>query len=135
MTWRAKMAHRDDGGRTGGRGDVRNDCRNQCDDRRGNPRTNIAAATDHIARPAADTADSVAVKRTANPAANPIAPALAAYGLLFFTVLSLYASPEALFWYPIPVYFTLPLFTALPFVAGRMADLDPAPAPTREARP
>ncbi|NMM98531.1 DUF6020 family protein [Bifidobacterium olomucense] len=51
--------------------------------------------------------------------ANPVAPALAAYGLLFFTVLSLYASPEALFWYPIPMYFTLPLFVALPFVAGR----------------
>ena len=44
------------------------------------------------------------------------ASALAAYGLLFFTILSLYASPEALFWYPIPVYFTLPLFSALPFV-------------------
>ncbi|MBT1174152.1 hypothetical protein JS530_01235 [Bifidobacterium sp. LC6] len=41
--------------------------------------------------------------------------ALAVYGLLAFTVLSLYASPEALFWYPIPVYFTLPLFAALPF--------------------
>ncbi|WP_152209269.1 DUF6020 family protein [Bifidobacterium cebidarum] len=42
------------------------------------------------------------------------AQALAVYGLLAFTVLSLYASPEALFWYPIPVYFTLPLFVALP---------------------
>ncbi|QTB91805.1 hypothetical protein BSD967_05235 [Bifidobacterium saguini] len=41
--------------------------------------------------------------------------ALAAYGLLAFTVLSLYASPEALFWYPIPVYFTLPLFVAAAF--------------------
>ncbi|WP_318643730.1 DUF6020 family protein [Bifidobacterium platyrrhinorum] len=41
---------------------------------------------------------------------------LAAFGLLFFTVLSLYASPEALFWYPIPVFLSLPLFTALPFV-------------------
>ncbi|WP_133119259.1 DUF6020 family protein [Bifidobacterium felsineum] len=43
------------------------------------------------------------------------AQALAAYGLLMFTVLSLYASPEALFWYPIPVYFTLPLFVATAF--------------------
>ncbi|MBT1163230.1 DUF6020 family protein [Bifidobacterium felsineum] len=45
--------------------------------------------------------------------------ALAAYGLLAFTVLSLYASPEALFWYPISVYFTLPLFVALPTVMPR----------------
>lgn len=66
---------------------------------------------------------------------NPVAPALAAYGLLFFTVFSLYASPEALFWYPIPVYFTLPLFAALPFVAGQTTDLGSMPAPTREARP
>ncbi|WP_101621714.1 DUF6020 family protein [Bifidobacterium parmae] len=41
---------------------------------------------------------------------------LAAFGLLFFTVMSLYASPEALFWYPIPVFAALPLFTALPFL-------------------
>lgn len=44
---------------------------------------------------------------------------LAAFSPLFFTVLSLYASPEALFWYPIPVFLSLPLFTALPFVVGR----------------
>lgn len=41
---------------------------------------------------------------------------LAAFGLLAFTVLSLYASPEALFWYPIPVFASLPLFVALPFI-------------------
>ncbi|OZG66315.1 hypothetical protein BHAP_0177 [Bifidobacterium hapali] len=38
----------------------------------------------------------------------------AAFSLLVFTMLSLYASPEALFWYPIPVFCSLPLFTALP---------------------
>ncbi|WP_165781939.1 DUF6020 family protein [Bifidobacterium imperatoris] len=47
--------------------------------------------------------------------------ALAAYGLLVFTVLSLYASPEALFWYPIPVYFTLPLFVAMAFTLREAA--------------
>jgi hypothetical protein len=45
-------------------------------------------------------------------------PALAAWSLLLFTVLSLYASPEALFWYPIPVFLSLPLFAALPFMRG-----------------
>lgn len=40
---------------------------------------------------------------------------LAACGLLCWTVLSLYVSPEALFWYPIPVFLSLPLFAALPF--------------------
>lgn len=137
VAWRAKPARRGngDGGRSGSQGSVRNDCRNRHDDGRGDSRTNIAAAADHIARPAADVADSVAVNRAAGPAASPIAPALASYGLLFFTVLSLYASPEALFWYPIPVYFTLPLFTALPFAAGRVNDLEPALAPTWETRP
>lgn len=43
------------------------------------------------------------------PARRRYGPALAAYGLLAFTVLSLYASPMALFWYPIPVFLTLPL--------------------------
>ena len=49
------------------------------------------------------------------PARRRYGPALAAYGLLAFTVLSLYASPMALFWYPIPVFLTLPLFVVLPF--------------------
>lgn len=49
------------------------------------------------------------------PARRRYGPALAAYGLLAFTVLSLYASPVALFWYPIPVFLTLPLFVVLPF--------------------
>lgn len=49
------------------------------------------------------------------PARRRYGPALAAYGLLAFTVLSLYASPMALFWYPIPVFLALPLFVVLPF--------------------
>ena len=49
------------------------------------------------------------------PARRRYGPALAAYGLLAFTVLSLYASPMALFWYPIPVFLSLPLFVVLPF--------------------
>ena len=49
------------------------------------------------------------------PARRRYGPALAAYGLLAFTVLSLYASPVALFWYPIPVFLALPLFVVLPF--------------------
>ena len=54
-------------------------------------------------------------------------PLFAAASLLVFTVLSLYASPEALFWYPIPVYFCLPLFTALPFApAGDAIKRQPA---------
>ncbi|MBW3078161.1 DUF6020 family protein [Bifidobacterium simiiventris] len=43
---------------------------------------------------------------------------LAAFSLLFFTILSLYASPEALFWYPIPVFLSMPLFSALPFAGA-----------------
>lgn len=49
------------------------------------------------------------------PARRRYGPALASYGLLAFTVLSLYASPMALFWYPIPVFLALPLFVVLPF--------------------
>lgn len=60
-----------------------------------------------------------AVRRRALRRGDVAGPRLAAYGLLVFTVLSLYASPEALFWYPIPVFLSLPLFTALPFLGGR----------------
>ncbi|TPF95542.1 DUF6020 family protein [Bifidobacterium sp. UTBIF-78] len=78
--------------------------------------TDIATADIAPATPVpVDSASS----RTAAP--RP-ASALAAYGLLFFTILSLYASPEALFWYPIPVYFTLPLFSALPFARACRAE-------------
>ncbi|MBT1181376.1 hypothetical protein JS531_05210 [Bifidobacterium sp. CP2] len=54
-------------------------------------------------------------RRASGSAASVACAHLAAYALLFFTVLSLYASPEALFWYPIPVFFSLPLFATLPF--------------------
>ncbi|OZG59211.1 hypothetical protein BMYO_1416 [Bifidobacterium myosotis] len=69
--------------------------------------------------PAAPVPADSATSRTTAP--RP-ASALAAYGLLFFTILSLYASPEALFWYPIPVYFTLPLFSALLFARACRAE-------------
>ena len=58
-----------------------------------------------------------------------IGPVLAAFGLLFFNNLSLYAAPSALFWYAIPAFFLLPLFTALPFRPASRRSVSAAPAP------
>ena len=49
---------------------------------------------------------------------------MAAFGLLFFNNLSLYAAPSALFWYAIPA-----LFTALPFRPAPRRSVSAAPAP------
>ncbi|KFI95269.1 DUF6020 family protein [Bifidobacterium stellenboschense] len=70
--------------------------------------------------------DGSGVDDSRGGATASIGPRLAAFGLLVFTVMSLYASPEALFWYPIPVFTALPLFTTLPFLRG-----DSELAPTR----
>ena len=76
--------------------------------RKGNPLTSMALYVTWIPLAAG-------LALAVRPARRRYGPALAAYGLLAFTVLSLYASPVALFWYPIPVFLTLPLFVVLPF--------------------
>lgn len=76
--------------------------------RKGNPLTSMALYVTWIPLAAG-------LALAVRPARRRYGPALAAYGLLAFTVLSLYASPMALFWYPIPVFLTLPLFVVLPF--------------------
>lgn len=76
--------------------------------RKGNPLTSMALYVTWIPLAAG-------LALVVRPARRRYGPALAAYGLLAFTVLSLYASPVALFWYPIPVFLTLPLFVVLPF--------------------
>ena len=75
--------------------------------RKGNPLTSMALYVTWIPL-------AIGLALVVRPARRRCGPALAAYGLLLFTVLSLYASPEALFWYPIPVFFALPLFAVLP---------------------
>lgn len=54
---------------------------------------------------------------------------MAAFGLLFFNNLSLYAAPSAPFWYAIPAFFLFPLFTALPFRPAPRRSVSAAPAP------
>ena len=76
--------------------------------RKGNPLTSMALYVTWIPLAAG-------LALVVRPARRRYGPALAAYGLLAFTVLSLYASPVALFWYPIPVFLALPLFVVLPF--------------------
>lgn len=76
--------------------------------RKGNPLTSMALYVTWIPLAAG-------LALAVRPARRRYGPALAAYGLLAFTVLSLYASPMALFWYPIPVFLALPLFVVLPF--------------------
>lgn len=76
--------------------------------RKGNPLTSMALYVTWIPLAAG-------LALVVRPARRRYGPALAAYGLLAFTVLSLYASPMALFWYPIPVFLALPLFVVLPF--------------------
>lgn len=76
--------------------------------RKGNPLTSMALYVTWIPLAAG-------LALAVRPARRRYGPALAAYGLLAFTVLSLYASPVALFWYPIPVFLTLPLFVVLSF--------------------
>lgn len=76
--------------------------------RKGNPLTSMALYVTWIPLAAG-------LALVVRPARRRYGPALASYGLLAFTVLSLYASPMALFWYPIPVFLTLPLFVVLPF--------------------
>ena len=76
--------------------------------RKGNPLTSMALYVTWIPLAAG-------LALVVRPERRRYGPALAAYGLLAFTVLSLYASPVALFWYPIPVFLTLPLFVVLPF--------------------
>lgn len=76
--------------------------------RKGNPLTSMALYVTWIPLAAG-------LALAVRPVRRRYGPALAAYGLLAFTVLSLYASPMALFWYPIPVFLALPLFVVLPF--------------------
>lgn len=79
---------------------------------------------------ATESAGTVEVKGSPEVAGDAgVGLALAAFGLLFFSNLSLYAAPSALFWYAIPAFFLLPLFTALPFRPAPRRSVSDAPAP------